>query len=50
MSIKSTVENYTTSAMLRAGADAMSEFDDRFEGREDVVPYILIAMIEASPP
>jgi hypothetical protein len=39
-----------TPEMKRAGADAMSDFDERFETRVDMVEEVFFAMIDAAPP
>lgn len=43
-------EDLVTPQMRRAGADAMSEFDERFEERSDMVHKVFFAMLDAAPP
>ena len=38
-----------TPAMIEAGAEAFAGYDSRFEGPEDIVGEIFIAMFSASP-
>jgi hypothetical protein len=41
------IETEVTPEMVRAGADAYAEFDERFFGVEDVLPDIYRAMAAA---
>ena len=43
------VRELITDAMRRAGADAMSEYDERFETRFDMVDEVFLAMLSAAP-